>query len=602
MEDMDNNEKVDVVSSMEEKANNDEGQMVNAALTKEEIIKRFEEILQNIENVGRQDIEHLKQAFYKIRKHETDAARKAFVENGGDADAFVPEADEYEQKFKELVSAIKEKRTEIAKAAEQLKEENLEKKNRIIEKIKEFISSGEDVNKYYNEFKQLRQEWNDIKLIPQEKATELWKNYQLYVERFYDLLKINNEFRTYDFKKNLELKTALCEAAEKLEEEPDVVSAFYQLQNLHHEFREIGPVAPEMREEIWGRFKKASTVINKKHQQHFEELKAKEQGNYEAKQAICEKIESIDCTALKTFADWDEKTNEVIALQSEWKTIGFAPQKLNVKIFERFRAACDAFFKAKSEFYKTIKTEKNENLQRKIALAERAEALKDSTDWKKTTEELTRLQKEWKTIGSVSKKYSDAVWNRFISACDYFFEQKKNVFAGQKSEEQANLAAKLELIEQIESIPEDADPAEALKTVKELQEKWNSIGFVPFKEKDKIYKRFIASVDKWYDSYRQGVSDRRISAFKDNIDRIASKDGNAVNGLYRERDKVVKMYESMKSELATYENNMGFLNVSSKNSSFMQEINKKIEKLKSDIKLAEEKLAAIDETIRNQQK
>lgn len=602
MEDMDNNEKVEVVSSMEEKANNDEGQMVNAALTKEEIIKRFEEILQNIENVGRQDIEHLKQAFYKIRKHETDAARKAFVENGGDADAFVPEADEYEQKFKELVSAIKEKRTEIAKAAEQLKEENLEKKNRIIEKIKEFISSGEDVNKYYNEFKQLRQEWNDIKLIPQEKATELWKNYQLYVERFYDLLKINNEFRTYDFKKNLELKTALCEAAEKLEEEPDVVSAFYQLQNLHHEFREIGPVAPEMREEIWGRFKKASTVINKKHQQHFEELKAKEQGNYEAKQAICEKIESIDCTALKTFADWDEKTNEVIALQSEWKTIGFAPQKLNVKIFERFRAACDAFFKAKSEFYKTIKTEKNENLQRKIALAERAEALKDSTDWKKTTEELTRLQKEWKTIGSVSKKYSDAVWNRFISACDYFFEQKKNMFAGQKSEEQANLAAKLELIEQIESIPEDADPAEALKTVKELQEKWNSIGFVPFKEKDKIYKRFIASVDKWYDSYRQGVSDRRISAFKDNIDRIASKDGNAVNGLYRERDKVVKMYESMKSELATYENNMSFLNVSSKNSSFMQEINKKIEKLKSDIKLAEEKLAAIDETIRNQQK
>ncbi len=599
---MDNNEKVDVVSSMEEKANNDEGQMVNAALTKEEIIKRFEEILQNIENVGRQDIEHLKQAFYKIRKHETDAARKAFVENGGDADAFVPEADEYEQKFKELVSAIKEKRTEIAKAAEQLKEENLEKKNRIIEKIKEFISSGEDVNKYYNEFKQLRQEWNDIKLIPQEKATELWKNYQLYVERFYDLLKINNEFRTYDFKKNLELKTALCEAAEKLEEEPDVVSAFYQLQNLHHEFREIGPVAPEMREEIWGRFKKASTVINKKHQQHFEELKAKEQGNYEAKQAICEKIESIDCTALKTFADWDEKTNEVIALQSEWKTIGFAPQKLNVKIFERFRAACDAFFKAKSEFYKTIKTEKNENLQRKIALAERAEALKDSTDWKKTTEELTRLQKEWKTIGSVSKKYSDAVWNRFISACDYFFEQKKNMFAGQKSEEQANLAAKLELIEQIESIPEDADAAEALKTVKELQEKWNSIGFVPFKEKDKIYKRFIASVDKWYDSYRQGVSDRRISAFKDNIDRLASKDGNAVNGLYRERDKVVKMYESMKSELATYENNMSFLNVSSKNSSFMQEINKKIEKLKSDIKLAEEKLAAIDETIRNQQK
>ena len=599
---MDNNEKVDVVSSMEEKANNDEGQMVNAALTKEEIIKRFEEILQNIENVGRQDIEHLKQAFYKIRKHETDAARKAFVENGGDADAFVPEADEYEQKFKELVSAIKEKRTEIAKAAEQLKEENLEKKNRIIEKIKEFISSGEDVNKYYNEFKQLRQEWNDIKLIPQEKATELWKNYQLYVERFYDLLKINNEFRTYDFKKNLELKTALCEAAEKLEEEPDVVSAFYQLQNLHHEFREIGPVAPEMREEIWGRFKKASTVINKKHQQHFEELKAKEQGNYEAKQAICEKIESIDCTALKTFADWDEKTNEVIALQSEWKTIGFAPQKLNVKIFERFRAACDAFFKAKSEFYKTIKTEKNENLQRKIALAERAEALKDSTDWKKTTEELTRLQKEWKTIGSVSKKYSDTVWNRFISACDYFFEQKKNMFADQKSEEQANLAAKLELIEQIESIPEDADAAEALKTVKELQEKWNSIGFVPFKEKDKIYKRFIASVDKWYDSYRQGVSDRRISAFKDNIDRIASKDGNAVNGLYRERDKVVKMYESMKSELATYENNMSFLNVSSKNSSFMQEINKKIEKLKSDIKLAEEKLAAIDETIRNQQK
>lgn len=599
MKDMNNTEKTNSTYPEEEIERNDSPtSYVKSDVNS--ILKRLEEIANDIENTDRQEIESLKQAFYKQHKSHIESEKKSFIENGGEEKNFIPAKDEFEPRFKELMNIIKEKRNQIAVEQEHIKEENYKKKLQIIEKIKEFVAS-EDAGKHYNEFKTLRQEWNEIKLIPQEKATELWKNYQLYVEKFYDLLKINSELRTYDFKKNLELKTALCEAAEKLNDEPDVVSAFYQLQNLHQEFREIGPVAPELREEIWTRFKNASTVINKKHQQHFEDIKAKEQQNYEAKAAICEKIESIDCSELKTFAEWNEKTNEIINLQNDWKTIGFAPQKLNVKIFERFRAACDRFFMQKSEFYKSLKAQMAENLRKKTELCERAEALKDSTDWKNTTEILTKLQADWKTIGTVNKKYSDAIWKRFISACDYFFEQKQKATSLQKNAELKNLAEKIEIIKQVESISDDTDPNEAVNMIRQLQAKWNDIGFVPFKEKDRIFKQFKAVTDKWYDRLRSNASEKKLSAFKNNISSIAKDDNSGA--LSRERDKIERIYENLKNELAIYENNVGFLNVSSsKNNSFLLEVNKKIEKLKADIKLTEEKLKAIETSMASHNK
>lgn len=599
MKDMNNTEKTNSTYPEEETERNDSPtSYVKSDVSS--ILRRLEEIAHDIENTDRQEIESLKQAFYKLHKSHIESEKKSFIENGGEEMNFIPTKDEFEPRFKELMNIIKEKRNQIAVEQEHIKEENYKKKLQIIEKIKEFVAS-EDAGKHYNEFKALRQEWNEIKLIPQEKATELWKNYQLYVEKFYDLLKINSELRTYDFKKNLELKTALCEAAEKLNDEPDVVSAFYQLQNLHQEFREIGPVAPELREEIWTRFKNASTVINKKHQQHFEDIKAKEQQNYEAKAAICEKIESIDCSELKTFAEWNEKTNEIINLQNDWKTIGFAPQKLNVKIFERFRAACDRFFMQKSEFYKSLKAQMAENLRKKTELCERAEALKDSTDWKNTTEILTKLQADWKTIGTVNKKYSDAIWKRFISACDYFFEQKQKATSLQKNAELKNLAEKIEIIKQVESISDDTDPNEAVNMIRQLQAKWNDIGFVPFKEKDRIFKQFKAVTDKWYDRLRSNASEKKLSAFKNNISSIAKDDNSGA--LSRERDKIERIYENLKNELAIYENNVGFLNVSSsKNNSFLLEVNKKIEKLKADIKLTEEKLKAIETSMASHNK
>lgn len=416
-------------------------------------------------------------------------------------------------------------------------------------------------------------------------------------EKFYDIIKINNQFRDYDFKKNLELKTALCETVEKLGNEPDVISAFHQLQKLHQQWREIGPVAKELREDLWARFKAASTVINKRHQEHFEKLKAKEQENLEAKTAICEKIEAIDFSSLKTFKDWDEMNKVVIGLQEQWKKIGFAPKKHNVKIFERFRAACDAYFEKKSEFYKTIKSEMEKNLEAKRALCEQAEALKDSTDWKDTTDKMIALQKEWKTIGPVARKHSDAVWKRFISACDYFFEQKNKNVVSQRSVEQANLAAKKELIAQIRNIDENMEHDEALATLKDYMAEWNKIGFVPFKEKDKIYKEYHEAVDQLFDRLNVDQNDRKMQSFRNNLSEMTS--GERGKGrLFGERDKLMRTYERMKSELQTYENNIGFLSVSSKGGGgLLKEMERKIEKLKEDMALTIQKIEAIDENL-----
>lgn len=567
-------------------------------LTKEEILAKLKEVVADVENVAKPEIDGLKQSFYKLHNAEQDAARKLFIENGGAAENFVPQTDCVEEEFKNIMSVIKEKRSALTAELEKQKEMNLQVKLYIIEELKELVESPDDANKSYTEFKKLQQQWNEVKLVPQAKVNELWKNYQLYVEKFYDLLKLNNEFREYDFKKNLEIKTHLCEAAEKLADEADVVSAFHQLQKLHQEFRDTGPVAKELRDEIWARFKAASTTVNRRHQQHFEALKEVEQHNLDQKTVICEIIEAIDYKELTNFASWESKTQEVIALQNKWKTIGFAPQKMNVKIFERFRKACDEFFRKKGEFFKSLKEGMNENLEKKRALCEKAEALKDSTDWKATADELTKLQKEWKTIGPVAKKYSDAVWKRFISACDYFFEQKNKATSSQRSVEQENLEKKKAIIEKLNAIDDQMDTEEATQLVRDLMKEWNGIGHVPFKEKDRIYKQYHSQVDKLFERFNISASNKKLSNFKSTISSIQEGSPQA---LYREREKLVRAFDNMKNELQTYENNLGFLTTSSKKgNSLLTEINRKVEKLKADIELVKEKIKVVDENIKNQ--
>lgn len=563
--------------------------------TQEEVVARLTEINKDACNADKQEIDYLKQTFYKLHKAEQDAARKAFIDGGGNPDDFVPAPDPWETRFKEIMSSIKEKRSIMAAEQEQEKEENLQKKLAILDKMKTLTETTEDTSKIYNEFKQLQQEWNEIKQVPANKVNELWKSYQLYTEKFYDMVKLNNEFREYDFKKNLEQKTHLCEAAEKLAEEPDVVSAFHQLQKLHQEFRNIGPVAKDLRENIWARFKAASTAVNRRHQQHFEMLKEKEQNNLDQKTVICEIAESMDYDNLKTFADWENKTQEILALQAKWKTIGYAPQKMNVKIFERFRAACDEFFKRKAAFFKQIKENMAENLEKKKALCEKAEALKDSTDWKQTAEILTQLQKEWKTIGPVAKKHSDAVWKRFIGACDYFFAQKNKATSSQRSVEVENMAKKEEIIKQLIAL--DASGSTDNSTAEQtraLIKEWNSIGHVPFKEKDRLYNEFHKWVDKLFDKLNLSASERKLSDFKSGL-------GKGDN-LYRDREKLVRTYESLKSDIQTYENNLGFLNsASKKGNTLVAEVTRKIERLKGDMELVLKKIEAIDEKLKEKE-
>lgn len=583
---------VEVTETVEEATANAVGK-----LSKEEILEKLTELVNAAAEATRNEVESLKQAFYKIHRAEVEELKKAFLENEGEEKDFVAPEDEDENKLKELLAVYKEKRAAILAEEDRVKAANYALKLQLIDQLKVLTESQDDFNKLYNDFKDIQQRWKEVKAVPQEHANELWKNYQTYSERFYDIIKINNQFRDYDFKKNLEMKTALCETVEKLQTEPDVVSAFHQLQKLHQQWREIGPVAKELREELWTRFKAASTVINKRHQEHFESLKSKEQENLIAKTAICEEIESIDFEALKTFKDWEEKNKEVIALQEKWKTIGFAPKKSNVKIFERFRAACDVYFNKKSAFYKSIKEDMEKNLELKKALCEKAEALKDSTEWKSTTEKMIALQKEWKTIGSVARKHSDAVWKRFISACDYFFEQKNKNVSSQKNVEQTNLAAKKELIEKIKNLDEALAAEEAMIELKAMMAEWNGIGHVPFKEKDKIYKEYHEAVDSQFDRLKVDQSDRKMQSFRSNLSDMAG--GERGKGkLYGEREKLMRMFERMKNELQTYENNIGFLSISSKGGGgLVKEMERKIEKLKDEMALIVKKIDAIDENL-----
>lgn len=561
----------------------------------DEVIARLKEISESNCSVGKQEIDALKQTFYKIHAAEVEEAKKKFVEDGGTESDFSPLSDSREEEFKDIMNVIKEKRNKNAEELEKIKEQNLQVKLTIINELKDMVESPEEAN--YGEFKKIQQQWNATKPIPQERANELWKNYQLYVEKFYDILKLNNEFREYDFKKNLEIKNRLCEIAEKLNDEPDVVSAFHQLQKLHQEFRDTGPVAKDLREAIWQRFKNASSAVNRRHQQHFEELKDEEQHNLDQKTVICEIIESIEWDTLKSFSGWEDKTQEVIALQNKWKTIGFVPKKMNSKIFERFRKDCDDFFKRKGEFFKSLKEGMNANLAKKRELVKMAEALKDSTDWKATADALSKLQKEWKTVGPVAKKYSDAVWKQFITACDYFFEQKNKVNNSQHSAEVENLEKKKEIIKQLNEIGEDVDDNEANDKVRALIKAWNEVGHVPFKEKDRIYEQFHSQVDELFKRFHISASNRNLNNFKSSI----STSGNASSNLYREREKLVRAYENMKSELQTYENNLGFLSSSSKSgSSLLDELNRKVENLKADLELAQEKIKAVDDQFKQE--
>lgn len=564
---------------------------------KEDIINKLSEMVIDAADAVRTEVEALKQAYYKLRRNEIEDAKKAFLEAGGEEKEFKAPVDEYEVKMKELLATFKEKRAAQLAEEERVKQANYDEKLQLIERVKALIVSQDDFNKLYNEFKEIQQRWKEIKAVPQELSNDLWKNYQTYTEQFYDLIKINNQMREYDFKKNLEMKTALCETVEKLQEETDVISAFHQLQKLHTQWREIGPVSKELREEIWQRFKAASSIVNKRHQEHFEALKSREQENLTQKEALCEEAEAIDYESLKSFKEWDAKNKEVIELQDKWKTIGFAPKKANQKVFERFRAACDVFFTKKAEYFKSVKADLEKNLEAKRALCEKAEELKDSDDWKTTSDKMIALQKEWKKTGPVPRKYSDTIWKRFITACDYFFEQKNKNFVSQKSVEQTNLAAKKELITQIKELDITTDPKEALATLKEYIAKWNEIGFVPFREKDKIYKEYHEAIDKQFDQLKVDKNERRMQSFRSNLSDMAG--GEQSKGrLFNERDRLMRTFERMKAELQTYENNIGFLSISSKGGGgLVKEMERKMEKLKDDMALVIKKIEAIDENL-----
>jgi hypothetical protein len=569
-------------------------------LTKTEILAKMKKIAEDVTKASKAEIDTLKQNFYRLHNSEVEAAKRAFLEGGGNVEDFVPTPDPEEAAFKEVLGVVKEQRNKLNAEEEKEREKNYQVKLAIIEELKELIESPEDPNKNYNEFKKLQQQWHEVTLIPLNKANELWKSYQLYVEKFYDVLKLNNEFREYDFKKNLEIKTRLCEAAEKLADEEDVVAAFHHLQKLHQEYRDTGPVAKELRDEIWARFKAASTLLNKKHQQYFEKQKEAEQENLDKKTVICEIVEGIDYGKLNGFQAWDKKTQEVIALQNKWKTIGYAPQKLNVKVFERFRNACDEFFKKKSEYFKAAKARMNENLEKKRALVEKVESLKDSKEWKETAEELVKIQKEWKSIGPVAKRYSDSLWKRFIAACDYFFEQKGAATSSQRSVENENLKRKKAIIEELKELLNKEESEENNEQIHKLMAEWNEVGHVPFKEKDKIYEQYRTLVDKLYKSFNLSMVSKKASKFRAAVSKMQETGAQAV---YREREKLVRNYENLLNELHTYENNLGFLNATSKSgNSLLTELSKKMDKLKAEIEVAKEKIRHIDEGIQQEDK
>lgn len=577
-----------------QEATADETQGHKIYADKAEVLERVKEIAGGEEAPDRDEVSLLQALYYKMQRAEREASMKAFVDGSGQPEEYVMPVDETEDSFKAEMSRIKERRQKLFLEQKEAEQQNLQRKLDILEKIKNMSTSPEEANKSYQDFKALQAEWREIDNVPAENATELWRNYQLYVEQYYDLLKLNHEAREYDFKKNLEIKTRLCETAEKLAEEEDVVSAFHQLQNLHTEFRETGPVAKELREEIWNRFKAASTVINKAHQSHFETLRAREEENLARKTALCEKVEAIMAEPNNSNNDWETHSKQIIELQAEWKTIGFAPQKMNVKIFERFRGTCDAFFTEKAAYYKKLKETYAQNAEKKRALIERAKALVDSTEWKSTGDKLIGLQKEWKTIGSLPKKLGDQLWEEFQGACQQFFERRNEQTAGQRTEQQENLEKKRSVIAQLQELAASG-AADIMAAMKKLQEEYNAIGHVPFREKDNVYNDYHAAIDAIYKQLKSSNARKHLSNFKNKIKDAAAQGAQTLDS---ERARLVRQADNLKNEIKTYENNLGFLSVASKKgNSLVDEMNRKLEQLKNDLVLVKEKIKAIDTEI-----
>ncbi len=561
-------------------------------LSKPELLDALSELAQkDASEIGRDEVGRLKQQFYAIRKVEIEKEKAEFLEKGNEESAFAAKEDESEAKFKEILNVIKEKKAALLAAQEAERQNNYEQKAKIVEEIKTLAADTDNVNRTFTQFKDLQQAFKNIGEVPPTLSTELWKQYQDAVEAYYDQLKINKELRDYDFKKNLDMKQLLCDEAEKLAEEDDVVVAFKRLQDLHDKWREVGPVAKDIREEIWGRFKDASAVINKKYQAFFEERKAREQENEDAKTAICERIEALDFEALKGYSEWDEMTKVILEAQEDWKKLGYASKKMNNALFARFRETCDKFFEKKANYFKTMKDELASNLEKKIALCEKAEALKDSTDWKKTTDAFVALQKEWKTIGAVAKKHSDVVWKRFLAACDYFFEEKKKKTSGVRQTEQANLKLKKEIIAKLGEIAEDTPREDAIKQVKELMAQWQQVGHVPYREKDKVYEAYRTKVDELYKRFDMRGSQARMNNFEDSVNEMSGDE----NKLYRERERLMRNYEQKRNELNTYENNLGFFNSKSKSGDTMlRDLERKIQRIKEDLATLEQKIKVID--------
>lgn len=584
----------EVVNQVSETQKVSEESLTNyAAMDKKQLVEVLQNLAQQPVNEVKEDVVRVRVAFAAIRKEELAKEKEAFIAKGNEEAAFAPAADELEEQFKSLYAEIKEKRAAYNAAQDALKAENLAKKREIISKINEIAEDADNVNRQYSTVQQLQQDFKAIGEVPSENDTEVWKSYQVAVERFYDLLKMNKELRDYDFKKNLEQKQALCAEAEALDEEADIVDAFKKLQQLHTSWREIGPVSKEIREELWTRFKNASAVINKKYQSFFEERKANEKKNAEGKEALCVKIEAISTDNLKTYAAWDEATKAIIGLQEEWKKLGFASRKVNTELFARFRKSCDEFFAKKAEFFKRMKDELAANLAKKIELCEKAEALKDSTEWKKTTDALIALQKEWKTVGPVVKKHSDAVWKRFIAACDAFFEEKKKQNVNVHSVEHENLKQKKDIIAQINSILENKETEDAPNKVRELMKKWQEVGHVPYKEKDKVYAEYKASIDKAFEQLDMKAKKARMANFANSINQMSD-----TGKVYHERERLVRAYEMKSQELKTYENNLGFFNAQSKSgNSLVKEMVRKIANIKEEISMLEQKIKLIDEKI-----
>ena len=564
-------------------------------LNKHEIIDKLKDMVEHVENVTRDQFDKVRQSYYRIIKAEADELKRVFIEGGGNEEDFENPNDDTLPVFKDLLSRFKERKAELDKEKNRVREENYVNKLHLIDRMQALVESTDDFNKRYNEFREIQQKWKEYDPVPQEHVKELWRNYQVQSERFYDIVKINHQLRDYDFKKNLERKMELTEAAEKLIEEPDVVSAYRNMQQIFQQWREIGPVPREQRDEVWSHFKDLMTQVNRRHQAHFENLRAKEEENLKEKTALCELVEGIVYDDLKNYKDWEKKSEEVIGMQQKWRTIGYTSRKQNQKIYDRFHAACDEFFKRRNDFFKEIRKELEDNLNQKRALLEKAEALKDSTDWKEATQAFIDLQSDWKKIGPTPRRQSDAIWKRFIGACDHFFARKNEAFSGQRNEEKANLEAKNEIVRKIEALNDELSTDEALTTLKALIADWNAIGYVPFRDKEKAYSTFRTAVDKQYDRLNVAREDRRMQAFRSGLSEMAEQGKGRIHS---ERDRLMRTYDRMKNEVQTYENNLGFLNISSKGGSgLLKEMERKLERLREEMALVVKKIEAIDENL-----